>query len=133
LTAEMLQLWSSGVSFRSTTVNYTLDGRRIDIVLRGVVLADRAQPWDQVLVAVEDVTELQESRRSALTNETLARELFQQAPVSLWVEDFSRIKSLLDEVREQGVVDFRTFLDVHPEFVERCMSEIRVLDINGYT
>src|SRR5690606_12531120 len=64
---------------------------------------------------------------------SMAREYFQQAPVSLWVEDFSRIKTLLNEIREQGIVDFRTFLDVHPEFVERCMSEIRLLDVNGNT
>lgn len=133
LASEMLQLWSGSGSFRSTTVNFTLDGRRLDIVLRGVVLADREKPWDQVLVVVEDVTELQEARRSAQLNEKMARELFRQAPVSLWVEDFSRVKSLLDEVRDRGIVDFRTFLDVHPEFVERCMSEIEVLDVNGYT
>jgi len=133
LASEMLQLWSTGDSFRSTTVNYTLDGRRLDIALRGVVLPDRERRWDQVLVAVEDITELQQSRRNALMNESMAREFFQQAPVSLWVEDFSRIKTLLNEIREQGIVDFRTFLDVHPEFVERCMSEIRVLDVNGYT
>lgn len=133
LASEMVQLWEGRGSFRSTSVNYTLSGRRMDIVLRGVVLADRAQPWDQVLVVVEDVTELQEARRAAIANEQLARGLFEQAPVSLWVEDFSGIKSLLDEVREQGIVDFRTFLDVHPEFVERCMTEIRVLDVNGHT
>lgn len=133
LAAEMCQLWENGSSFRSTTVNYTLDGRRMDIVLRGVVLPQRARPWDQVLVAVEDVTELQQSRRSALLNETMAREFFQQAPVSLWVEDFSQVKKLLEEVRARGITDFRTFLDVHPEFVERCMSEIRVLDVNSYT
>ena len=133
LAFEMAQLWNSGDTFRSTSVNYTLNGRRMDIVLRGIVLPDREQRWDQVLVAVEDITELQESRRSALVNAHMAREFFEQAPISLWVEDFSRIKVLLDEIREQGIVDFRTFLDVHPEFVERCMSEIRVLDVNQYT
>ncbi|HWG05611.1 MAG TPA: sensor domain-containing diguanylate cyclase, partial [Beijerinckiaceae bacterium] len=32
-----------------------------------------------------------------------------------------------------GISDFRVFTDVHPEFVERCMSEIRVLDVNRHT
>jgi diguanylate cyclase (GGDEF)-like protein len=40
---------------------------------------------------------------------------------------------LLDEVRMQGITDFRTFTDVHPEFVERCMAEIHVLDVNLHT
>jgi diguanylate cyclase (GGDEF)-like protein len=36
-------------------------------------------------------------------------------------------------VRARGVEDFRVFTDVHKEFVPRCMSEIRVLDINART
>jgi diguanylate cyclase (GGDEF)-like protein len=49
------------------------------------------------------------------------------------VEDFSSIKRLLDEIRDRGIEDFRVFTDVHPEFVQRCMSEIRVLDVNQET
>ena len=59
--------------------------------------------------------------------------LFEHSPVSLWVEDFSGVKRLLDEMRERGITDFRVFTDVHPEFVTRCMSEIRVLDVNRRT
>ena len=33
----------------------------------------------------------------------------------------------------RGIVDFRVFTDVHPEFVQRCMSEIRVIDVNRRT
>ncbi len=53
--------------------------------------------------------------------------------MSLWVEDFSSIKRLLDELRDRGISDFRVFTDVHPEFVRRCLSEIRVLDVNRHT
>ena len=35
-----------------------------------------------------------------------ARDLFHYSPVSLWVEDFSGVKRLLDEVRMQGIQDF---------------------------
>ncbi len=31
------------------------------------------------------------------------------------------------------MTDFRTFTDVHPEFVQRCMQEIRVVDVNQQT
>ena len=40
---------------------------------------------------------------------------------------------LLDEVRNQGIEDFPTFIKVHPEFVTRCMEEIRVIDVNQQT
>ncbi|MFA7581149.1 diguanylate cyclase domain-containing protein [Castellaniella sp.] len=131
--SELVQLWQGHGAFHSVSVNYTLDGRRLDISLKGLVLPDRERPWDQVLVMLEDVTELQDARRLAQANERFARELFGQAPVSLWVEDFSQIKVLLDEVRVGGITDFRTFLDVHPEFVRRCQAEIRVLDVNDHT
>ncbi|MGC7532731.1 histidine kinase, partial [Pandoraea pneumonica] len=79
-----------------------------------------------VLVAVDDITELEDARRRAAASQLYAQGVFEHAPVSLWVENFSTIKTLLDEVREQGITDFRTFTDVHPEFVERCMQEIQV-------
>jgi diguanylate cyclase (GGDEF)-like protein len=86
-----------------------------------------------VLVAVEDVTERENARRELAVSDAYARGLFQHSPVSLWVEDFSAIKTLLDEVRLRGIRDLRVFTDVHPEFVERCMSEIRVIDVNRHT
>jgi diguanylate cyclase (GGDEF)-like protein len=86
-----------------------------------------------VLVAIEDVSERETARRRLALSEEYARGLFEHSPVSLWVEDFCAIRKLIDDVRVRGIVDFRVFTDVHPEFVERCMSEIRVLDVNRHT
>jgi len=130
---ELEQLWSGQTQFGSKTVNYALDGRRMDIQLKGVILRGHERSWYRVLVSIDDVTELEHTRREARDNARYAQSLFQYAPVSLWVEDFSQIKRLLEDLRERGITDFRTFTDVHPEFVERCMAEIKVLDINQYT
>src|SRR5690606_22555444 len=35
---ELEQLWKGKNAFQSTTVNYALDGRRLDILLKGVIL-----------------------------------------------------------------------------------------------
>ncbi len=88
------------------------------------------QSWKRVLVAIEDVTDRETVRRQLTVSEDYARGLLHHSPISLWVEDFSRVKQLIDEARERGIVDFRVFTDVHPEFVQRCMSEIRVVDVN---
>jgi len=130
---ELEQLWSGKLAFESQTVNYALDGRRLDILLKGRILPGHEERWDRVLVAIEDVSALESARKELATKERLARGIFEHAPVSLWVEDFSVIKSLMDEVREQGIRDFRVFTDVHPEFVDRCLSEIRVIDVNRHT
>ncbi|MEX6506480.1 diguanylate cyclase [Jiella sp. M17.18] len=130
---ELSQLWEGRTAFTSLAVNYTLGGKRLDVQLKARILPGHEGDWSRVLVCTEDVTEREESRRLLAASEAFAKGLFQHSPISLWVEDFSVVKELMDEVRERGVVDFRTFLDVHPEFVARCMSEIRVIDVNQHT
>lgn len=130
---ELAQLWEGRTEFFSNTVNYTLAGDRLDIQLKGTILPGYEDSWARVLVAIEDVTERESARRRLAFSDEYARGLFEHSPVSLWVEDFSCVKRLLDDLREQGIVDFRVFTDVHPEFVDRCMSEIRVHDVNRHT
>jgi len=130
---ELSQLWDGCLHFSSHTVNYTLSGRRLDIQLNGSILPGYENGWERVLISIEDVTDRETARRRLGASEAYARGLFEHSPVSLWVEDFSSVKALLDEAREQGIQDFRVFTDVHPEFVSRCTSEIRVLDVNQHT
>ncbi|MFN7009017.1 MAG: diguanylate cyclase domain-containing protein [Allorhizobium sp.] len=130
---ELIDLWEGKTEFASTAVNYTLSGRRLDIQLRGSVLPGHEETLGQLLVTTEDVTEREDARRAELENRRYAEGVFEHSPVSLWIEDFSGIRTLLEDVRSRGIVDFRVFTDVHPEFVRQCMAEIRVLDVNQAT
>nr|WP_249334215.1 GGDEF domain-containing protein [Comamonas sp. PE63] len=130
---ELLALWDGVLSFETRSVNYALDGRRLDVQVRARVLPGYEQSWSRVLVSLEDVTAEVQSTTRLQSSEQYARDLFEYSPVSLWVEDFSVVKRLMDDVRARGITDFRTFLKVHPEFVTRCMQEIQVLDVNRQT
>lgn len=130
---ELRQLWSGALEFSNQTVNYTLDGRRLDVHIRARILPGHEGLWDRVLVSLEDNTPQITNHKRLRRSEQYARGLFEHSPVSLWVEDFSTVKRLLDDVRAQGIRDFKTFLKVHPEFVTRCMHEIRVIDVNQLT
>lgn len=130
---ELASLWDGRTRFGGQTVNYTLGGQRLDILLSATVLPGHERDWSRVLIAIEDVTRRTQALRALDRSEAYARGLFEHSPVSLWVEDFSAVRRLIDEVREAGVVDFRTFVNVHPEFVQRCMQEIRVIDVNQQT
>ncbi|WP_238587249.1 sensor domain-containing diguanylate cyclase [Cupriavidus sp. IDO] len=130
---ELGQLWDGGQRFSSQTVNYTLDGERLDIRLEATVMPGHEGTWERVLLSIEDITARVRTERELRRGEQYALGLFEHSPVSLWVEDFSVVKMLLDEVRAAGITDFRTFLNVHPDFVSRCMQEIRVLDVNQQT
>lgn len=131
--SELDHLWQGRLEFSNQTVNYALDGRRIDVQIHVRVLEGHEANWDRVMVSLEDITQTTQARQQLAQSEQYARDLFDYSPVSLWVEDFSGVKRLLDEVRAQGIQDFRVFLSVHPEFVDRCMEEIRVIDVNHQT
>lgn len=130
---ELVALWSGKQEFSNTSVNYALDGRRLDVQIRGRILPGYEEDWSRVLLSLEDITSEVRSAARLKRSEQYARDLFEHSPVSLWVEDFSAVKSLLDGVRAQGIDDFKTFITVHPEFVTRCMQEIRVIDVNQQT
>ncbi|MBL8102618.1 MAG: sensor domain-containing diguanylate cyclase [Anaerolineales bacterium] len=59
--------------------------------------------------------------------------LFEYAPISLWEQDFSIIKGLFDELRQTGVESLESYLDEHPSFVDECMRQIKVLNVNEKT
>jgi len=130
---ELAELFDGKCGFSTATVNYTLSGRRLDIQLRGAVMPGYEQTLGKLLLTTENITVQEDARRAEAAQRRHAEGIFKHSPVSLWIEDFSRIKELIEVVRDRGITDFRTFTDVHPEFVQQCMSEIRVLDVNQAT
>ena len=130
---ELAQVFDGQMNFSSATVNYTLSGKRLDIQLRGAVLPGHEEDLSRVLLTTEDVTDREEARRRENEQARYARGLFEHSPVSLWVEDFSRIRAMLEDLRERGIVNLRVFMDVHPEFVRQCLAEIRVIGVNQAT
>lgn len=67
------------------------------------------------------------------TGEEYLITLFEYAPISLWEQDFSSIKGLFDELRQAGVESLESYLDEHPSFVDECMRQIKVLNVNEKT
>ena len=68
-----------------------------------------------------------------VVNEAGLRAVFDAAPVSLWIEDFSAIKDRLDALRADGIVDLHRYIDEHPTFVHECLGMIKVVDVNQRT
>ena len=59
--------------------------------------------------------------------------MFALAPVSLWLNDFSGVKILLEQWREVGVKSLRQHLSDDVERLETCARLIRVVDVNRKT
>jgi PAS domain S-box-containing protein len=70
------------------------------------------------------------SFRNLQESEERYRMVFENSPVSIWEEDFSGVKTILEELRKKGVDDIESYLKEHPEVVQKCAEQVRVLDVN---
>src|SRR5262245_8911950 len=81
---------------------------------------------------------MQNAETSALAARSTADQsddalMFDLAPVSLWLEDFSAIKAQFDEWRAAGGTDLRDYFRADPERVKTCSGLIRVIKVNRKT
>ena len=60
-------------------------------------------------------------------------EMFELAPVSLWLEDYSGLKALFERWRAEGVISLRDYLLEDATRVKACSSQIRVIKVNRRT
>src|SRR6266436_5435661 len=58
------------------------------------------------------------------------RHIFESTGVSIWEEDFSRVKAAIEELRAAGVRDFGAYFAAHPQFVRDAVKMVRIVDVN---
>ena len=60
-------------------------------------------------------------------------EMFELAPVSLWLEDYSALKALFAAWRAEGVTDLRAYFAADTARVRQCSACIRLIKVNRTT
>jgi diguanylate cyclase (GGDEF)-like protein len=128
-----LAFWEGEPSTARTALRIRPDGSRMYVRTKAMVMAGYEDNWRRVMVSVEDVSVYEESRQRLAESERYAQALFRLAPASLWVEDFSEVKTILDAIRAQGVSDLEAYLPAHPAVLKRCLDAIRIIDFNDQT
>lgn len=130
---ELADMWDGQLRYEREGVNYALDGTPIAVRLHWAALPGAEASLARVLVSIEDITERKRAERQVAASEARFRGLFDNAPVSLWEEDYSDLKRYLDGLRAEGVTNLRAYLASHPEAVAECMGRIRVVNVNQRT
>ena len=73
--------------------------------------------------------ELSEKNRLLLESKDRFINLFEQNPVPLWEQDFSKIIKILNEKKAE-TNDLKAYLDENFNFVEECIKNIKILNAN---
>ncbi|MES9944936.1 MAG: EAL domain-containing protein [Candidatus Thiodiazotropha sp.] len=71
--------------------------------------------------------------RNLRENEERFRLVYENSPVPIWEEDFSAVKSRLDELTQSNGADLEAYLDAHPEITKELVGLVRIVNINNAT
>jgi len=100
---------------------------------QGDVTRDESGRPQRIFGIIQDITERKRAEAEVRESERRYRYIFQSTGVSIWEEDFSRVKDAIDDLKARGVRDFREYCAAHPEFVERAIAMVKIVDVNDAT
>lgn len=83
-----------------------------------------------VVINYRDITVRKLTEAALKESEERYRTIFQSAGVPLWEDDYSQLMEAIDQLKSEGVVDFKAYIAGHPEFLIKAAEAIRVLDVN---
>ncbi|WP_024513391.1 ATP-binding protein [Bradyrhizobium sp. ARR65] len=86
-----------------------------------------------ILETNNDISDRKLAENALRESERRYKSIFRMAGVSIWEEDFSQIEAAIDELRAQGIEDFRAYFAAHPEFVRKSISCAKIVDVNDAT
>ncbi len=81
----------------------------------------------------QEIADHERTAAALKENEARYRCLFEDSPISLWEEDFSKVRQYFNQLCESGGIDVRAHFESHPEAVHECVDLVRVLDVNNAT
>ncbi|EME71898.1 Signal transduction histidine kinase [Paramagnetospirillum caucaseum] len=90
-------------------------------------LRDLAAAYTEMRLTIDRSYSAIQSREEHL------RILFDNSPVSLWEEDFSRVKAEVESLRGRIDGGIEDYLDIHPDFIDRCAAQVEVINVNAAT
>lgn len=114
------------------SLNCKAGTRKVVHAIGEPVLDDRGE-CVQLIGTVQDITDRKMSELALLESEARYRSLFEESSISILEEDFSSVKTYLDQLQSSGIHNFRSYLEDHPEVVRDCANRIRIIDINQET
>lgn len=103
----------------------------------GIPLSLNVLPVCNLMIGVGAISvTARQLHRSARMSDALARDekryrdVFNNVATAIWEHDLRPVQAAIQELREKGVEDVRSYLDQHPDFVLQTRQKIRIIDVN---
>jgi PAS domain S-box-containing protein len=85
-----------------------------------------------LVIGVIDITERKQAFAKLEASERRYRDLFHYMPIGLTQVDASKLIPMFKELRAVGVIDLKTYIDEHPEFLTRAVDALVVEEVNQH-
>jgi HD-GYP domain-containing protein (c-di-GMP phosphodiesterase class II) len=116
----------------SQTVN--LESMNDELLVLGNVFNHMTEQLKDTILGLEtNLHQLQETQSALKSSENRYRTIFETASVCLWEEDYTEFFKRIQQLRDEGVTNFREYFDQNPDFLINAFACIKILDVNQET
>jgi len=132
LRGAMLRTLNTGVGQSNIEHQTTLihDGKKVEIFLLASTALILTGETKRLLLCLVDITARKQIEEALQESENHFNNLFEFSPISICEEDFSSVKTYFDELKSQGVDDFREFVTSNTDEIKKMVSLIKVTGVN---
>jgi len=94
---------------------------------------DLHQDGESTVFVTRDITETRKIEQALKESESSYRSIFQNSPVSIWIEDFSKVKKYVNDLQASGIEDINKFFLENPDEITKCAKLVKLIDVNQAT
>ncbi|MHB9012819.1 MAG: PAS domain-containing hybrid sensor histidine kinase/response regulator [Ignavibacteriaceae bacterium] len=85
------------------------------------------------ITIAQDLTLIKENEKKLIESETKFKDIFNNAPVSIWEADFTELKNAITDLEKSGINNLREYILQNPSFISKAASLIKIVNINKQT
>ena len=117
------------------TFNYEIeliakDGESIPAEIHSSPLLSENGEILEILIVARDLRERKKTQAALIESEKRYQGLFESAPIAIWAEDFSDVKSYLNELEANGITDFEDYFKENPQTLFECIKRVKLTEVN---